>query len=102
MKIRQNNLYDPVRHLVTNLSPKISFFLYRAIEAHEPAANAFKINNPNATVFPADCNLLLKIIQEAEAEGKDPMYEGKRLPKKGEVDLLCGGPPCQGFSGMNR
>jgi len=27
---------------------------------------------------------------------------GQRLPLKGEVDLLCGGPPCQGFSGMNR
>jgi len=73
-----------------------------AIEAHEPAANAFKINNPNSAVFTADCNLLLKIIQEAEAEGKDPIFEGRRLPKKGEVDLLCGGPPCQGFSGMNR
>jgi len=23
-------------------------------------------------------------------------------PKRGEVELLCGGPPCQGFSGMNR
>ena len=27
---------------------------------------------------------------------------GQRLPQKGEVELLCGGPPCQGFSGMNR
>ena len=99
-----NNLFGFVRYLVTNLCIKLTIVSShcRAIEAHEPAANAFKINNPNATVFPADCNLLLKIIQEAEAEGKDPMYEGKRLPKKGEVDLLCGGPPCQGFSGMNR
>ena len=24
------------------------------------------------------------------------------MPCKGEVELLCGGPPCQGFSGMNR
>ena len=30
------------------------------------------------------------------------MHNGKRLPQKGEVELLCGGPPCQGFSGMNR
>lgn len=27
---------------------------------------------------------------------------GQRYPQKGEVELLCGGPPCQGFSGMNR
>ena len=24
------------------------------------------------------------------------------LPLPGEVDFLCGGPPCQGYSGMNR
>ena len=24
------------------------------------------------------------------------------LPKKGDVDLIAGGPPCQGFSGYNR
>ena len=53
-------------------------------------------------MFTADCNLLLKTIMEAEAEGKDPEYCGRKLPKKGQVDLLCGGPPCQGFSGMNR
>lgn len=27
---------------------------------------------------------------------------GLTLPLRGEVDLLVGGPPCQGFSGMNR
>ena len=27
---------------------------------------------------------------------------GQKIPKKGDVELLCGGPPCQGFSGMNR
>ena len=73
-----------------------------AIECYDSAAKAFKANNPNTDVFTADCNLLLKIIMEAEAEGKDPVHNGKKLPKKGQVDLLCGGPPCQGFSGMNR
>lgn len=24
------------------------------------------------------------------------------IPAPGEVDFLCGGPPCQGYSGMNR
>ncbi len=69
-----------------------------AIEVCEPAAKAFKKNNPSCTVFTDDCNLLLKKVME----GVEPMHNGKKLPQKGEVELLCGGPPCQGFSGMNR
>lgn len=30
------------------------------------------------------------------------MNDEKNLPKKGDVEMLVGGPPCQGFSGMNR
>ena len=69
-----------------------------AIEVCEPAAKAFKKNNPSCTVFTDDCNVLLKKVMESS----EPMHNGKRLPQKGEVELLCGGPPCQGFSGMNR
>lgn len=35
-------------------------------------------------------------------QGEKYNKKGQVLPKKGEVELLCGGPPCQGFSGMNR
>ena len=35
-------------------------------------------------------------------QGKETNDSGQTLPRKGEVELLCGGPPCQGFSGMNR
>jgi len=35
-------------------------------------------------------------------QGEEKNASGQRLPMRGEVDLLCGGPPCQGFSGMNR
>ncbi|KAK5639618.1 hypothetical protein RI129_012110 [Pyrocoelia pectoralis] len=67
-----------------------------AIEKEPSAARAFKLNNPNATVYTEDCNELLRLILSEEENKR------KGLPKKGEVELLVGGPPCQGFSGMNR
>ena len=69
-----------------------------AIECWEPAANAFKLNHKNATVFTEDCNMLLKEVIEAEALDKAAIHHGKRMPRKGDVEVLCGGPPCQGFS----
>ncbi|KAF5303293.1 hypothetical protein FQA39_LY10032 [Lamprigera yunnana] len=67
-----------------------------AIEKEPSAARAFKLNNPDSIVYTEDCNELLRIVM---SEGE---LNGKRLPQKGEVELLVGGPPCQGFSGMNR
>ncbi|KAM5238057.1 DNA (cytosine-5)-methyltransferase 1 [Ctenodactylus gundi] len=69
-----------------------------AIEMWDPAAQAFRLNNPNATVFTEDCNVLLKLVMAGEVTNA----RRQRLPQKGDVELLCGGPPCQGFSGMNR
>ncbi|XP_014253428.1 DNA (cytosine-5)-methyltransferase 1-like [Cimex lectularius] len=69
-----------------------------AIEKEEAAANAFRLNNLSATVFSDDCNHLLKLVMNGELKTD----KGQKLPQKGEVELLCGGPPCQGFSGMNR
>ncbi|XP_076753766.1 DNA methyltransferase 1a isoform X1 [Xylocopa sonorina] len=69
-----------------------------AIEKEEPAAYAYRLNNPNSTVFIEDCNVLLKKVMD----GNTTDEIGQKLPQKGQVELLCGGPPCQGFSGMNR
>ncbi|XP_073910198.1 DNA (cytosine-5)-methyltransferase 1 isoform X2 [Castor canadensis] len=69
-----------------------------AIEMWEPAAQAFRLNNPSSTVFTEDCNVLLKLVMAGEVTNS----LGQRLPQKGDVEMLCGGPPCQGFSGMNR
>ena len=69
-----------------------------AIECEPNAAQAFRLNNPEAAVFTDDCNEILKLVMEGATEGPG----GQQLPRKGEVELLCGGPPCQGFSGMNR
>jgi len=69
-----------------------------AVEIIDPAAKAYKLNNPKATVFTDDCNELLKLVMD----GQKCNRKGQKLPQKGDVELLCGGPPCQGFSGMNR
>lgn len=69
-----------------------------AIEKEEPAAYAYRLNNPKTTVFSADCNTLLQKVMN----GNSTDDNGQKLPQKGDVEILCGGPPCQGFSGMNR
>ena len=35
-----------------------------AIEKDEPAAQAFRLNYPDASVFTDDCNMLLKMVME--------------------------------------
>ncbi|XP_045773016.1 DNA (cytosine-5)-methyltransferase PliMCI-like [Maniola jurtina] len=69
-----------------------------AVENLEAAAHAYSLNNKNCAVFKEDCNKLLKDVMA----GSTHSAGGLRLPARGEVELLCGGPPCQGFSGMNR
>ena len=87
-----------------------------AIEYEVPAADAFKLNNPDAAVFANNCNVLLHAAmdkagmesdclasEEAVQASKNlPPADLAALPLPGEVDFICGGPPCQGYSGMNR
>lgn len=68
-----------------------------AIEFDEDAAISYRNNFPNTKVYNMDCNKLLSEALEAHEKGELSPY-----PSPGEVELLCGGPPCQGFSGMNR
>jgi DNA (cytosine-5)-methyltransferase 1 len=45
----------------------------------------------------------LAVVQQAkEAAAKLDEATLDSLPMPGQVDFLCGGPPCQGYSGMNR
>ncbi|KYN05968.1 DNA (cytosine-5)-methyltransferase PliMCI [Cyphomyrmex costatus] len=68
-----------------------------AIEKESSAANAYRLNNPKTTVFSEDCNKLLQKVMNGEHVDNN----GQKFPQKGDVEFLCGGPPCQGFSGMN-
>ncbi len=41
-------------------------------------------------------------MMNCDEKGKEREWHKQPLPKGGEVDMITGGPPCQGFSGMNR
>ncbi|RWS05273.1 DNA (cytosine-5)-methyltransferase 1-like protein [Dinothrombium tinctorium] len=69
-----------------------------AVEKDDLAASSFQINFPKTTVFKEDANYLLKEI----INGQKFSSQGKLLPQKGDIELLLAGPPCQGFSGINR
>ncbi|KAI8532023.1 hypothetical protein RHMOL_Rhmol11G0180800 [Rhododendron molle] len=87
-----------------------------AIEYEEPAGEAFKFNHPEALMLINNCNVILRAImtacgdeddcistsEAAELAAKLDEKEITNLPRPGQVDFINGGPPCQGFSGMNR
>lgn len=57
---------------------------------------------PQVPTVEADASAVLAAVQRAHAEGCRASVEGTQLPMPGEVGLVCGGPPCQGFSSMNQ
>ncbi|CAG8512544.1 12197_t:CDS:10 [Ambispora leptoticha] len=79
-----------------------------AIEFAPSAALTFKKNHPQATTYNQCANLLLEraIAQHNQEElGELEDFQGKlveAMPAKGEVQFIYCGPPCQGFSGVNR
>nr|XP_010936296.1 DNA (cytosine-5)-methyltransferase 1B [Elaeis guineensis]XP_019701343.1 DNA (cytosine-5)-methyltransferase 1B [Elaeis guineensis]XP_019701346.1 DNA (cytosine-5)-methyltransferase 1B [Elaeis guineensis]XP_019701349.1 DNA (cytosine-5)-methyltransferase 1B [Elaeis guineensis]XP_029123947.1 DNA (cytosine-5)-methyltransferase 1B [Elaeis guineensis] len=87
-----------------------------AIEYEQPAGEAFSENHPETLMFIDNCNVILRAIMEKCGDADDCVATDeavklatgldeeklKNLPMPGEVDFINGGPPCQGFSGMNR
>lgn len=58
-----------------------------ANESDEMAATTFRFNHPEVPLILQD----IRVVQ-----AKDILRAARA--KKGEIDLVCGGPPCQGFS----
>lgn len=87
-----------------------------AIEYDEAAAHAFKLNHPSASVLCGNVSALLYRSMTAQGRSNDctACEEVRKqasevsdadvalMPKPGEVEFMVGGPPCQGYSGMNR
>ncbi|KAI9640608.1 hypothetical protein NHQ30_010907 [Ciborinia camelliae] len=79
-----------------------------AIEFDTAASETFKRNFPDAIVYNQDANKLLEwiITHEAGLNG-DVFYDIQGnamadMPSKGEIDMIIGGPPCPGWSSLNR
>lgn len=63
-----------------------------AVESWQPAANAFSLNHPASNVYNIDAREFVSAVQ-SKASG---------FPKRNDADIIIGGPPCQGFCGINR
>ncbi|CAG8825437.1 26379_t:CDS:2, partial [Gigaspora margarita] len=80
-----------------------------AIEFDSSAAMTFEKNNPSAVVYNQCANLLLEraIAEHGRQEKLNDLKDflGRKVPSMpapGDVDFIYCGPPCQGFSGVNR
>ncbi|CAG8457057.1 771_t:CDS:10 [Funneliformis caledonium] len=80
-----------------------------AIEFASSAALTFEKNNPNAITYNQCANLLLEraIAEHSRKERVEPLQDFldrqvPSMPAPGNVDFIYCGPPCQGFSGINR
>ena len=56
------------------------------------AAETYQNSHPDTRMIPIDIEIFYQQL----------MSRDSGLPQKGDVDLIAGGPPCQGFSGYNR
>lgn len=77
-----------------------------AVEWVASAVKTFRNNRPDTNVLHGDINALLKHAierhEEATKTGKKEAMEANQLPPKGAINFIYCGPPCQGFTGMNR
>ncbi|XP_060534536.1 DNA (cytosine-5)-methyltransferase 1-like [Cylas formicarius] len=93
-KLRSMDIYAGCGGLSNGLEKSGLVVTKWAIEKDKSASKSFRLNNPTATVIKGDCNKILSnLLLKLDTVG---------MPEKGEVDIIVGGPPCQGYSKMNR
>ncbi|XP_064998182.1 DNA (cytosine-5)-methyltransferase CMT2-like isoform X3 [Musa acuminata AAA Group] len=82
-----------------------------AVDSDEAACESFKLNHKETQVRwkgygpGEDTWEPMESLSNCEGRLREFVTEGfksKLLPLPGDVDVVCGGPPCQGISGYNR
>ncbi|TGO61880.1 hypothetical protein BOTNAR_0122g00010 [Botryotinia narcissicola] len=79
-----------------------------AVEFDTAACETFKLNFPDANVYNDDAGKFLERAMKIEAGLPRNMahdIDGEKIlkmPTKGDIDMIVGGPPCQGWSKVNR
>ncbi|CAG9466118.1 unnamed protein product [Pedinophyceae sp. YPF-701] len=110
-RLRAMDVCSGAGGLSTGLTASGAVSVRWAVESDAAAAAAFRTNHPAAVVFEERCEDVLRRVAAGGAGGHGDGASGGGgggvapqdvLPARGEVALICGGPPCQGFSGLNR
>ena len=91
MKLRALDLFSGCGGLATGLT-WAGLRTAWANEIDDDACQTFTRNHPDVEVFNQSITDFLVGVEERRGG----------YPKKGQVDLLAGGPPCQGFCQINR
>ncbi|QRV90058.1 DNA (cytosine-5-)-methyltransferase [Ceratobasidium sp. AG-Ba] len=79
-----------------------------AVDHDEAACQTYRANFPGAKSIHGDVNVVLwkTLLAAQDLENGRGLPEraenSKLLPEQHEIDFICGGPPCQSFSGANR
>lgn len=107
-KLRAMDVYAGCGGLTQGLDGAGAIETRWAIEWDKHACETFKLNFPQCKTYCGDVNKILKQAADEEMGLKTKPVIGNdgqpmlKMPRRGEVDFLYGGPPCQDFSGMNR
>ncbi|KAF7924922.1 uncharacterized protein EAE98_007010 [Botrytis deweyae] len=76
-----------------------------AIESDTAACRTFAKNSPGANVYNCDAGEFLEKAMQIDAglvEDISREINGTEMPSRGDIDMIIGGPPCQGWSRANR